>query len=212
MSIPKKIIDKIYSIHTIEDMLKLLKSPYAKLERDFKPGMIVHANNKMDKGNYEYVLEAQIGDIEHPDFDPEFSPAEMLEMGVFEGKYLNDCVLEYPKEWFLPAIEAETLSPEGPDPMCNYFEIKSRLSIDQWRKNNWIPQISGDPDNRGWFQWYCRYFLGRRIPKLDNVQIKRWRAFKRHYGAVKKNCPNIDCRPKQRQALLQWSYDAFVTK
>jgi hypothetical protein len=212
MSIPKKIIDKIYSIHTIGDMLKLLKSPYAKSERDFKPGTIITAYNKMDRGNYQYVIEAPMGDIEHPDFDPEFSPAEMLEMGIFEGKYLNDCVLEFPKEWFLPAIESGTLSPERPDPMCNYFEIKSRLSLDQWRKNNWIPQISGDPDNRGWFQWYCRYFLGRRIPKLDVVQIKRWRAFKRHYGAVKKNCDSLDCRPKQRQALLQWSYDAFVTK
>ena len=98
MSIPKKIIDKIYSIHTIEDMLKLLKSPYAKSERDFKPGTIITAYNKMDRGNYQYVIEAPMGDIEHPDFDPEFSPAEMLEMGIFEGKYLNDCVLEFPKE------------------------------------------------------------------------------------------------------------------
>ena len=212
MSIPKKIIDKIYSIRTIEDMLKLLKSPYSKSESYFKPGTIVRAYNKMDKGNYSYVLESSIGDIEHPDFDPEFSPAEMLEMGVFEGKYLNDCVLEFPKEWFLPAIAADTLCPERPDPLCNYFEIKSRLSLAEWRKNNWIPQITGDPDNRGWFQWYCRYFLGRRIPVLDDVQIKRWRAFKRHYGAVKKNCDSIECRPKQRQALLQWSYDAFVTK
>jgi hypothetical protein len=212
MSIPKKIIDKIYSIRTIKDMLTLLKSPYAKSEHYFKPGTNIIAYNKMDRGNYEYVLEAPIGEIEHPDFDPEFSPAEMLEMGVFEGKYLNDCVLEFPKEWFLPAIDAGTLSPERSNPMCNYFEIKSRLSIDQWRKNNWIPQVSEDPDNRGWFQWYCRYFLGRRIPNLDNVQIKRWRAFKRHYGAVKKNCDSINCRPKQRQALLQWSYDAFVTK
>jgi hypothetical protein len=212
MSIPKKIIDKIYSIHTIDDMLKLLKSPYAKSERDFKPETIITAYNKMDRGNYKYVLEASLGYIDHPDFDPEFSPVEMLEMGVFEGKYLNDCVLEFPKEWFLVAIESGTLSPGNPDSMCNYFEIKSRLSLDEWRKNNWIPQISGDPDNRGWFQWYCRYFLGRRMPALDEVQIKRWRAFKRHYGAVKKNCDSIECRPKQRQALLQWSYDAFVTK
>jgi hypothetical protein len=84
------------------------------------------------------------------------------------------------------------------------------MSIGDWRRNGWIPQIPGDPDNRGWFQWYCRYYLGRRIQELDDIQIKRWRAFKRHYGQVYKNCSSLDCRPKQRQALLQWSYNAFV--
>ncbi len=212
MSIPKNIIDKIYSMKTIEDMALLLDSQYSKSETLFKPGTIVVAYNKMDRGEYSYKLDKSIGEIDNPDFDPVFSPAELLQFGVFEGKYINDCVLEFPREWFLPAIESGTVSPERPDINCNYFGIKSRMSLGDWRRQGWIPQIPIDPDNRGWFQWYCRYYLGRRIPDLDGVQIKRWRAFKRHYGQVRKNCPDLDCRPKQRQALLQWSYDAFVVR
>jgi hypothetical protein len=210
MGIPKKIINQIYSIMTVDDMLNILHSPYAKSEGDFHKGMIITAYNKMDKGEYTYTLMEEPGNISSEEFDPYFTPGEMLKYGVFEGKYLNDCVLEFPKEWFLDAIKENTLSPEGADIQCNYFEIKSRMSLGDWRKKGWIPQIDGDPDNRGWFQWYCRYYMGRRIPELDSIQIKRWRAFKRHYGQVKKNCTELDCRPKQRQALLQWSYNAFV--
>ena len=195
---------------SLSDMKKLLKSSYSKSEKDYNVGITIHALNKMDKGKYSYVLEAPFGVIDHPDFDPYLSPQEMLELGVFEGKYLNDCVLEFPKEWFIKAIKAGTLSPEGPNIDCNYFGIKSRQNLAKWRENGWIPQTKNDPDNRGWFQWYCRYWIGRRIPELDDIQIARWRAFKRHYGQVKKNCGDLSCRPKQRQALLQWSYNAFI--
>ena len=210
-------------------MKKLLNSSYSKSEKDYKVGTTVHAVNKIDKGKYSYLLEAPLGLIDNPKFDPYLSPQEMLELGVFEGKYLNDCVLEFPKEWFIKAIQADSLSPQGPDINCNYFKIKSRQSLAKWRENGWIPQIQDDPDNRGWFQWYCRYWIGRRIPEVDSIQIARWRSFKRHYRQVKKNCgdltcsdcahkksdtaeflPKFNCRPKQRQALLQWSYNAFI--
>jgi len=204
------LLEKVRNINTVDDMLVLLKSNYAKSEKDFKSGMTIVAINKMDLGNYSYKLDANLGDIDHPEFKPFFSPRDMLKFGVFEGKYLNDCVLEYPKEWFLDAIGEGTLSPSGADVNCNFFSIKSRMNLEDWIEKGWIPQIEGDPDNRGWFQWFCRYWLGRRIPNLDEVQIKRWKAFKRHYGQVSKNCHDLDCRPKQRQALLQWSYDAFV--
>jgi len=210
MSIPKKIINEVYSINSVDDMVNLLNTTYSKSEKEYHKGLVIVANNKMDQGKYKYKLDEDIGNITDDDFDPYFTPGEMLAYGVFEGKYLNDCVLEFPKEWFLDAIKANTLSPEGADISCNYFEIKSRMSLGAWRNKGWIPQIPGDPDNRGWFQWYCRYYIGRRIPELDIVQIKRWKAFKRHYGQVRKNCTELDCRPKQRQALLQWSYNAFV--
>ena len=194
----------------LSDMKQLLKSSYSKSEKEYKIGMTIIALNKMDNGDYSYVLEAPFGVIDNPDFDPYFSPQEMLELGVFEGKYLNDCILEFPKEWFIKAIKAGTLSPEGANIDCNFFKIKSRQSLVKWRENGWIPQTEDDPDNRGWFQWFCRYWIGRRIPELDKIQISRWRAFKRHYGQVKKNCSDLTCRPKQRQALLQWSYNAFI--
>jgi hypothetical protein len=162
---------------------------------------------------YTYVLSKNYGDLsDYPEFKPYFSPSEMLSCGVFEGKYLNDCIFEFPKEWYISAMQKNKLSPEKADSSINCFQIKSRMSLGDWKRSGWIPQIQGDPDTRGWFQWYCRFYIGRRIPELDKIQIKRWRAFARHFGQVKKNCPSGDltCRPKQRQALLQWSYNAFI--
>ncbi len=162
------------------------------------------------QSGYTYQLSEPIGKNFHPDFTPQFSPKEMLSLGVFEGKYLNDCTSEFPREWYEEALKKNKLSPEKADPSLNYFGIKSRQSLSVWREKGWI--TPDDPDIRGWFQWYCRYYLGRRDPVLDERQIKRWRAFRRHLGQIKKNCSPGDlfCRPKQRQALLQWAYDPFV--
>lgn len=176
---------------------------------------------------YSYVLEAAPGALP-TEFQPELSPAEMLMLGVFEGKYLNDCVSEFPAEWFLGALMYGRLSPEGPDPArCNLFGVKSRQPLGVWQQNGWAPSRSppardnyrgvlkdplSNPDERGWFQWYCRYWMGRRIPTLDAIQIRRWRSFRRHAGAIRANCRRGDltCRPRERQALLQWAYNPFV--
>jgi len=156
---------------------------------------------------YEYVLGEEIGKNFHPEFTPAFTPSEMLAFGVFEGKYLNDCFDEFPEEWFSSSTQKRS---ELPDVSKNYFGVKSRLSLSEWKKRGWI--APDDPDVRGWFQWYCRYFLGRRDPILDERQIKRWKAFRRHAGQIKKHCASQDlnCRKVQRQALLQWAHDAFI--
>jgi hypothetical protein len=135
----------------------------------------------------------------------------MLVMGVFEGKYMNDGEDEFPKEWYTEAKNNNKLSPGKADPSKNYFKIKSRLSLQEWQKRKWVPINKEDKDIRGWFQWYCRYWIGRRMPEVDSVQIKRWKAFARHYAQVKKNAKgNLNKRPKQRQALLQWSWDCKI--
>ena len=153
--------------------------------------------------NYDYDTVATYGQDFHPDFRPELTPKEMLNLGVFEGKYLNDCQNEFPKDW----LDKAKLS-SVPDITCNCFGVKSRLSLSEWKKRVWIYQ----PDIRGWFQWYCRYYMGRRIADIDLIQIKRWRAFKRHKAQIEKNCPPLDfsCRLRQRQALLQWAYNPFI--
>ena len=155
---------------------------------------------------YSYVLTESPGKNFDPEFKPELTPKQMLKMGVFEGKYITDARSEFPKDWYTKARMVQPGSP--PDPSLNYFKIKSRQSLHEWRRKHWIIE----PDERGWFQWYCRYWLGRRIPDVDTIQIKRWKAFRRHKGQIEKNCTKGDltCRPKQRQALLQWAYDPTI--
>lgn len=170
--------------------------------KKYRPGTLIKVDDKMQQ-DYEYRLSAPMGKDFAADFKPHFTPQEMLALGVFEGKYINDCRAEFPADWFENAKISDT-----PDPSLNCFKIKSRQSLRVWRQKGWI--IGFDP--RGWFQWYCRYYLGRRDPEIDLAQIKRWKAFARHAGQIRANCEpgNLDCRPRQRQALLQWAYDPFI--
>jgi hypothetical protein len=162
----------------------------------------ITVNDKMQQG-YSYTLTEETGKNFAPEFKPHFTPKEMLELGVFEGKYMNDCQDEFPKGWFEKAKISDT-----PDESLNCFRIKSRQPLSVWQQNGWIIE----PDPRGWFQWYCRYYMGRRLPAVDEKQIKRWKAFNRHAGQIKANClpGDLECRPRQRQGLLQWSYDPFI--
>ena len=159
--------------------------------------------NDIMQRNYEYVYSEPMGKNFALEFKPQLTPKEMLELGVFEGHYMNDCINEFPLQWF----ENAKLNPNKPEVELNCFHVKSRMSLQQWQAKGWII----GPDPRGWFQWYCRYYMGRRLPIIDELQIKRWRLFKRHLAQVQKNCLpfDLDCRKCQRQALLQWAYDPF---
>ena len=139
----------------------------------------------------------------YKDFKPELSPKKMLELGVFGGSYFGSNIKEFPKTWFKKAKLSKNF-----DISLNCFRVKSGLSRDHWIKKGWI--FKEDP--LGWFQWYCRFSMGRRIPHIDQIQIRRWKNFKRHLMAIKKNCEEGDfnCRKRQRQAILQWAYDPFI--
>tara|TARA_B100000029_G_scaffold18569_1_gene18712 strand:- start:100 stop:561 length:462 start_codon:yes stop_codon:yes gene_type:complete len=136
-------------------------------------------------------------------FKPELTPKKMLELGVFGGAYFELNIKEYPKSWFANAKISKSF-----DVKLNRFKVRSGLSRKHWIEKGWI--FKEDP--LGWFQWYCRFSNGRRIPHIDEIQIKRWKNFKRHVSAIKKNCEPIDlnCRKKQRQAILQWAYNPFI--
>lgn len=157
--------------------------------------------NDLMQSNYQYELTEPIGKNFDPEFTPDLTPAQLLEMGVFGGKYMTDCTEEFPKEWFKKA----KLCHEEHDPALNFFGVNASQPLSVWRKNGWIYET----DPRGWFQWYCRYFMGRRIAHEDERQIKRWKAIRRHLGQIKKNClrGDLGCRKRQRQALLHWAYD-----
>ena len=136
-------------------------------------------------------------------FKPQLTPKKMLELGVFGGSYFGLNTEEYPKIWFKNAKISKNF-----DVSINRFKVKSGLSRKEWLEKGWI--FKEDP--LGWFQWYCRYSMGRRIPRIDEIQIKRWKNFKRHVMAIKKNCEpqNLSCRRRQRQAILQWAYDPII--
>ena len=207
---------RLLTLKTPEDMLKILKAKGKPLS-SFKKGDTINVWNKMEKG-YTYTLEASPGRNFDPEFKPWASPGKMLELGIFQGKYLNDCLLEFPEEWFLRAIDKGKLQPSEPRNDVNMLKADSRQPLSEWKRKGWVASSghSGvladgekNPDERGWFQWYCRYWMGRRLPDLDAVQIKRWKAFSRHAGQIKANCTSGDlsCRPRQRQALLQWAWN-----
>ena len=136
-------------------------------------------------------------------FKPQLTPKKMLELGVFGGAYFGLNIKEYPKSWFINAKISKNF-----DVSLNRFKAKSGLSKKEWQEKGWI--FKQDP--LGWFQWYCRFSNGRRIPHIDKIQIKRWKNFIRHVAAIKKNCESLDlnCRQKQRQAILQWAYYPFI--
>ena len=163
---------------------------------------IIRVNDKMQK-NYHYELSQPIGKNFHSDFKPELTPKQMLALGIFGGKYMTDCKKEFPKDWFTKA----KLSPHKPDSQLNFFKVKASQPLSVWRKKGWLDTYN---DPRGWFQWYCRYYYGRRLLGEDERQIKRWKAISRHIAQIKKHCrPNdLNCRRKQRQAILHWAYDS----
>lgn len=162
---------------------------------------IITVNDLMQQ-DYSYALTEPMGKNFNPEFSPELTPAELLELGVFGGKYMTDCQDEFPKIWFKKA----KLCHERHDPELNYFGVNASQPLSEWRKKGWIYH----QDPRGWFQWYCRYYMGRRCED-DHRQIKRWKAIRRHLAQIKKNCERYDmhCRPKQRQALLHWAYNTI---
>ncbi|MBS0275296.1 MAG: hypothetical protein JSR55_13135 [Proteobacteria bacterium] len=159
----------------------------------------VTVHDKMQR-NYRYKLTEPAGRNFDPEFKPELTPKEMLELGVFGGKYMTDCRKEFPKSWFVRA----RLSPEGANADINFFRIAASKPLSYWKQKGWIH----NDDPRGWFQWYCRYYAGRRMED-DVRQIGRWKNMTRHLAQLKKHCERDDwsCRPRQRQALLHWAYD-----
>lgn len=158
--------------------------------------------NDLIQQDYTYYLVEPIGKNFDPEFNPDLTPKQMLELGVFGGKYMTDCRNEFPSDWY----ENAKLSPLKKDVFLNYFKVDASMPLSYWKKKGWIYR----KDPRGWFQWYCRYYMGRRIPPEDERQIKRWKAMKRHVSAIRKNClpRDLECRKKQRQALLHWAYDS----
>jgi hypothetical protein len=160
----------------------------------------IEVNDLMQRG-YRYRRSQPVGRNFHADFRPQLTPKQMLALGVFGGKYMTDCAAEFPHDWF----DAARLCRTHHDAKLNCFGVNASQPLSVWREKGWIH--ADDP--RGWFQWYCRYYSGRRCAD-DERQIRRWRAIRRHVAQLRAGCERFDlsCRRRQRQALIHWAYDA----
>jgi hypothetical protein len=163
-------------------------------------GVLIKVRDRTQR-SYAYTRTGQFGEHFHPEFKPELTPRQLLALGVFGGKYMTDCAAEFPADWF----EKAKLCAEKHDAKLNCFGVNASQPLSVWKAKGWLyPE-----DPRGWFQWYCRYYSGRRCVD-DERQIARWKAVRRHIAQLQKNCDigDVDCRPRQRQALLHWAYDS----
>eukprot|EP00762_Andalucia_godoyi_P006449 ANDGO_02941.mRNA.1 hypothetical protein len=207
--IPKTLLTMIATKHpmTHADLEKLI--PYARPLSEFKKGAVIGVWSYMQRG-YMYQLDENPNENFAADFAPAYDPAQLLLLGIFEGHFFNDCILEYPREWFEQALQQNKLSPEKPDPTLNCFGVKSRLSLKEWKERGWV---AGE-DRRGWMEWYFRYWLGRRDPEVDKFQIEQWNKFTEQQLKVKEVCEaNPGDRTTlalERQHLLQWSHEVFA--
>lgn len=156
------------------------------------------ANNSMQSG-YSYNVPVIPTPFPH-NFKPDFTPNEMLRLGVFGGAYLGDSIGEYPWDMVLGAKVAKEY-----DAQINAFKVRSGESLEFWQEKGWI-----HPDDpRGWFEWYCRYWTGRRTEAEDFRQISRWKNFGPRFQTLLKKTGQgrPDVQRKTRQSLLHWGYD-----
>lgn len=117
-----------------------------------------------------------------PSFSPNKSPEEMLREGVFGGSYfrplrskrlgivIEDDWKELPVNWIQGLNVSTYLINSEYDAEINKYKVKCGQSIEEWEAAGWIAH---EFDVRGWFQWYCRFYQGRRCED-DERQISRW--------------------------------------
>jgi len=176
----------------------------------YKPGLTISVDYPDQK--YTYKLRRKIGHWpEYPMFQPDLSPEEILCLGVFEGQIFKDSYVEFPREWFLEAIELDKISVRYPLKRYNRYNVYALDYIVNFREENDDKDDSElrVHDPRGFLQWYFRFYLGRRVPTVDRARIQRWIQFKRRFLPMLKNCKkgDLNCKPRLKQSILCWAID-----
>ena len=152
-------------------------------------------------------------------FSPNKTPIEAINEDAFGGTYFRDIYSGVNGKWyrdswkefnFLKNINAKYYSSNYYDAEVNKYGVKCGTSLRFWENKGWI----NGQDPYGWFQWYCRYYLGRRSSD-DERQIKRWVDIRSRFkGILIKMIKNKGVKfddysvsPKIRQILLHWGYE-----
>lgn len=162
---------------------------------------------------------------DYPEFQPNLTPKQVFKLGAFGGTYFRpiksgitkksyaSAHKEFPKSWFSGLDVDEEVMSERCDKSINAYGVTSGTSLKYWESKGWIK--SQDP--YGWFQWYCRFYQGRRTND-DERQIDRWLGIAGSNGRFRKRLINeckkkkkkyndYDVSPVIRQLLLQWGYE-----
>jgi hypothetical protein len=164
---------------------------------------------------------------DYPDFRPNISPKDVMRSGSFGGTYYRpiyssvtdksytsqSVIKEYPKSWFTNIDVERYIISSSYDKKVNKYGVKCGSSLEDWEKNGWIDK----QDPYGWFQWYCRFYRGRRS-KDDERQIDRWLKITGPSGRFRRRLMNeiikknkkyddITISPVIRQVLLHWGYE-----
>ena len=152
-------------------------------------------------------------------FSPNKTPIEVIREVAFGGTYFKDIYSDINGKWYknswkefvqLKNIAAKFYASDCYDVNVNKYGVKCGTSLRFWENKDWINKI----DPYGWFQWYFRYWLGRRS-KDDKRQINRWKKIvSRFRGKLVKMIRNAGSKfddysisPKIRQILLHWAYE-----
>jgi hypothetical protein len=168
----------------------------------------------------------QINEDIHTQFKPNKTPQQVFKMGAFGGTYFrpihssitgkdytpSEAMKGLPKPWFEGIDIKNKITSDTYDKKINKYKVKSGSSLEAWETSGWIDK----QDPYGWFQWYCRYFNGRRTAD-DERQISRWLKLAGPNGRFRRTLMNkiikkqttyndISVSPVIRQVLLEWGY------
>ena len=153
------------------------------------------------------------------DFGANKTPVEVIKEGAFGGTYFRDIYSSVNGKWYkkswkefdqLKNIDQKFYCSDYYDVSVNKYGVKCRTSLRFWENKGWINEI----DPYGWFQWYFRCWLGRRLED-DKRKINRWeKIVSRFRGKLVKMIKDAGSKfddysisPKIRQNLLHWGYE-----
>jgi len=216
----KNLIKKWQKLDNTKDKSKEEKKPSAKdSDRKMPISFELTAPLPTRKDNGQLVF------ADHPEFSPNMTPKEVLQAGSFGGtyfrpiyssvtklKYGKEVWQELPSDW-LEGLDIRTrVSSSLYDASRNKYKVKCGASLEEWESSGWMRE----QDPYGWFQWYCRFYQGRRTED-DSRQIGRWSNCAGEKGRWKNNLiskivkagcawDNTNISPVVRQTLLHWAY------
>lgn len=162
---------------------------------------------------------------DHLEFKPNLTPKEVIQAGSFGGTYFRtilsgitgkkyvDAWKEFPSDWFEGLDIKKNVASQIIDASVNKYKVKAGGNLDMWESSGWITEI----DPYGWFQWYCRFYLGRRTSD-DLRQIKRWLSSCGANGRfrttlirkiinAKVSYNDFNIGAVVRQGMLHWGYE-----